>query len=73
MLKTYFMSKTVTRNFEKYGDKNQKQIQLIVLKNVILQKNKSSHCQRIIQIQYRMILIIVKMVQMIENCGNRIN
>ena len=60
------MSKTVTITFDKEGNKHQKQKQLIILMKTLLQNNTSTHFQRIIQIQYRMILFIINMISIIQ-------
>ena len=47
-------------------DKNQKQKQLIVLMERLLQNNYPPCCQGIIQIQCKMILLTIKMIEMIK-------
>ena len=53
---------TVTRNFDKDGNKNHKQKQLIVLMKRPSKKDKPHNCQNIIQIQYKIALLRIKKI-----------
>ena len=58
---------TVTRNFDKDGNRNHKQKQLIVLIERLLQNNYAPCCQGIIKIQCKMILLTIKTIETIQN------